>query len=91
NKTNEESVLKIDGLFVAIGRIPATEFLQGLINLREDGYVILAGDREYTTMTSAPGIFVAGDCMDDKYRQAVVAAGSGAKAAIDAERWLKTR
>ena len=91
NKTNEESVLKIDGLFVAIGRIPATEFLQGLINLREDGYVILAGDREYTTMTSVPGIFAAGDCMDDKYRQAVVAAGSGAKAAIDADRWLKTR
>lgn len=90
NKSGEEKILEIDGLFVAIGRIPATDFLKGLINLREDGYVILAGDPEYTTMTSVPGIFAAGDCMDDKYRQAVVAAGSGAKAAIDAERWLKT-
>jgi thioredoxin reductase (NADPH) len=89
-KTGEEKILEIDGLFVAVGRIPATDFLKGLINLREDGYVILAGDTEYTTMTSVPGIFAAGDCMDDKYRQAVVAAGSGAKAAIDAERWLKT-
>jgi len=91
NKNGEEKILEIEGLFVAIGRIPATDFLKGLINLREDGYVILAGDIEYTTMTSVPGIFAAGDCMDDKYRQAVVAAGSGAKAAIDAERWLKTR
>ena len=82
-------MIEIDGLFVAIGRIPATDFERyggnegnWLYNHRENP--------EYITMTSVPGIFAAGDCMDDNYRQAVVAAGSGAKAAIDTERWLMT-
>jgi thioredoxin reductase (NADPH) len=81
--------LPIDGLFVAIGRNPATEFLKDLVETKEDGYIVL-DNSEYTTMTSVPGIFAAGDCMDNKYRQAIVAAGAGAKAAIDSDRWLKT-
>jgi thioredoxin reductase (NADPH) len=89
NKTGEEKILPIDGLFVAIGRNPATEFLKDLVETKEDGYIVL-DNSEYTTMTSVPGIFAAGDCMDNKYRQAIVAAGAGAKAAIDSDRWLKT-
>lgn len=90
NKTGEEKVIEIDGLFVAIGRIPATDFLKGMVEMKETGYIITGKNPEYITMTSVPGIFAAGDCMDDNYRQAVVAAGSGAKAAIDTERWLMT-
>jgi thioredoxin reductase (NADPH) len=91
NKSNEERTMKIDGLFVAIGRIPATDFLKGMVEMKETGYIITGKNPEYMNMTNVPGIFAAGDCMDDNYRQAVVAAGSGAKAAIDADRWLKTR
>jgi len=91
SKTNEEKVLLVDGLFVAIGRIPATDFLKGVVELKENNYIIVGKDPEYTQMTSVPGIFAAGDCMDESYRQAIVAAGSGARAAIDAERWLNNR
>jgi len=88
NKTGEEKILPIDGLFVAIGRIPATDFVRKIVELKENNYVVVGKNKEYTSMTSVPGIFAAGDCMDENYRQAIVAAGSGAKAAIDAERWL---
>lgn len=88
---NEERILPIDGLFVAIGRIPATDFLKGVVELKENNYVVVGKDPEYVQMTSMPGIFAAGDCMDENYRQAIVAAGSGAKAAIDTERWLNNR
>lgn len=88
NKTGEERIMQIEGLFEAVGHTPATEFLKGLVELREDGYLIVGKNPEYVTMTSVPGIFGAGDCTDSQYRQAIVAAGSGAKAALDAERWL---
>ncbi len=88
---NEERILPIDGLFVAIGRIPATDFLKGVVELKENNYIVVGKDPEYVQMTSMPGIFAAGDCMDENYRQAIVAAGSGAKAAIDTERWLNNR
>ena len=90
-KTGEEKVLPIDGLFVAIGRIPATDFARDLIELKDSGYVVVGKSEVYMTMTSVPGIFAAGDCMDDSYRQAIVAAGAGAKAAIDVERWLNSQ
>ncbi len=90
-KTGEEKTLEIDGLFVAIGRIPATGFAKNLIELKENGYVVVSKNIEYPSMTSVEGIFAAGDCMDESYRQAIVAAGSGAKAAIDVERWLNNR
>jgi thioredoxin reductase (NADPH) len=89
NKTGDESILPVDGLFVAVGRAPATGFLKGVVELKENGYIVTGKDQTYASMTTSSGIFAAGDCMDEVYRQAIVAAGSGAKAAIDAEKWLK--
>ncbi len=84
--TGEESRLEVGGLFVAIGHDPNTGFLKGQIDLRENGYVKL---REgWRTATNVPGVFAAGDVMDDYYRQAVTAAGTGCMAALEAERWL---
>jgi len=91
NNTGEEKVLPIDGLFVAIGRVPKTEFVKDLIELRESGYIKVGQNEQLPSMTSMEGIFAAGDCMDERHRQAIIAAGTGARAAIDAERWLKSR
>jgi thioredoxin reductase (NADPH) len=85
-KTNEESVLPVGGLFLAIGHTPATGFLKGRLELDAKGYVRLR-DPSRTT-TSVEGVFAAGDVADGVYRQAVTAAGMGCKAALDAERWL---
>lgn len=76
--------LKVDGVFIAIGHIPTTEVLQGVVDLDEQGY-IKVDDRQ---RTSAVGLFAAGDCHDSRYRQAVTAAGMGCKAALEAERYL---
>ena len=85
-KTEKESDLKVGGLFVAIGHTPATEFLKGQLETDAKGYIKLKDP--YRSTTSVEGVFVAGDCADSVYRQAVTAAGMGCKAAIDAERWL---
>jgi len=89
NKTGEEKILELGGLFVAIGRNPATDFVKGLVEMKESGHIVTGKDARYTTMTSVPGIFASGDCVDDNYRQAIVAAGDGCRAGLDAERWLK--
>ena len=89
NKTGEARELTLDGLFVAIGRTPATEFVKDLVKTKETGHVLTGSNQEFITMTSEQGIFAAGDCVDDVYRQAIVAAGDGAKAGLDAERWIK--
>jgi thioredoxin reductase (NADPH) len=81
-----ESVLAVGGLFVAIGHTPATGFLKGQLELDSKGYIRMKDP--YRSTTSVDGVFVAGDCADSVYRQAVTAAGMGCKAAIDAERWL---
>ncbi len=83
--TNDVSELKVQGLFLAIGHDPATSLFQGQLDLDEEGYIKVA---EPATMTSVEGVFASGDVVDKTYRQAVTAAGSGSKAAIDAERWL---
>lgn len=84
--TGEGSVLEVDGVFVAIGHRPNTALISQLVELDAAGYVVLANDG--STRTSLPGFFAAGDVADPTYRQAVTAAGSGCRAAIDAERWL---
>ncbi len=88
NKTNEEKILKVDGLFVAIGSSPATKFLEGMVGLSDTGQVLVGGNKEHVTMTSMEGIFAAGDCVNIKHKQAIVAAGEGCRAALDAESWL---
>ena len=84
---NKESTLPIDGMFLAIGHIPVTEFIHSLIELNEHGYIKTADG----VHTSIDGIFVAGDVEDQRYRQAITAAGSGCKAAMEAEKWLEMR
>lgn len=85
-ETGAESTLEVGGLFVAIGHDPNTAFLKGAIALKENGYV--ETPVAWRTQTSVPGVFAAGDVMDDFYRQAVTAAGTGCMAALEAERWL---
>ena len=79
--------LPIDGFFLAIGHRPNTELFAKWLERDETGYLKTVGD---TPCTSLPGIFAAGDCADPRYRQAIVAAGSGCKAALEAERYLQT-
>lgn len=82
--TGEESIHPTDGLFVAIGHRPNTDLFAGQLALDEKGYVELT----HNNQTSVPGIYAAGDVHDTRYRQAITAAGSGCRAAIDAEHFL---
>ena len=84
--TGEERELEVGGLFVAIGHDPNTGFLNGQLALKPNGFVETA--TSWRTVTSVPGVFAAGDVMDDFFKQAVTAAGTGCMAALDAERWL---
>ena len=86
-KTNEESVLDCAGLFVAIGHVPNTQLFKGVINQDENGYIIPVQG----AATNVEGVFVAGDCSDHVYRQAITAAGQGCAAAIEVERYLAAR
>ena len=83
-KSNEEIVLDCAGVFVAIGHVPNTKLFKGIIDMDENGYII----PKHGTETNVTGVFVAGDCSDHVYRQAVTAAGLGCAAAIDVERYL---
>ncbi len=85
-ESGEERELEVGGLFLAIGHTPNTAFLKGVVELDESGYVLTP--TPWRTATSVDGIFAAGDVMDDYYRQAVTAAGTGCMAALDAERYL---
>ena len=79
--------IAIDGFFLAIGHHPNTELFKEYLTRDAEGYIIVEGD---SPRTNVPGVFAAGDCADPHYRQAVVAAGSGAKAAIEADKYIKT-
>ena len=86
-KTGAESVVDCAGVFVAIGHIPNTQLFRGVIDMDQNGYIA----PKHGTATNVPGVFVAGDCTDHVYRQAVTAAGLGCAAAIEAERYLASR
>lgn len=86
-KNNGETVLDCAGLFVAIGHMPSTQVFKGQITMDEQGYII----PKRGTATNIAGVFVAGDCADRVYRQAVTAAGLGCAAAIELEHFLAAR
>ncbi|HEY4301859.1 MAG TPA: thioredoxin-disulfide reductase [Candidatus Didemnitutus sp.] len=85
-KTGAFSVLRVKGVFLAIGHVPNTEPFKAAVDTDEQGYFKPAPGSQVKTRT--PGVFVAGDCADHVYRQAITAAGMGCAAAIEAERWL---
>jgi len=85
-KTGKEEEIKVDGLFVAIGYDPNTEIFRGQIQLDSKGYAVVNG-----TESSVPGVFVAGDVHDFRYRQAITAAADGCKALLDAEKFVKQK
>ncbi len=84
-KTGEETTLEATGLFVAIGHIPRSELVTGVVDTDEAGYVLVDAR---TTATNVEGVFACGDLVDNRYRQAITAAGSGCAAALDAQHWL---
>ena len=87
-KTDSGDSLEIPckGVFIAIGHIPNTDFVEGLLDRDDNGYIIPASGSQ--VKTSLPGLFAAGDCVDHVYRQAITAAGMGCQSAIEVERWL---
>jgi thioredoxin reductase (NADPH) len=85
NKTEKEKEVTLDGLFVAIGYSPATDFLKGQVELKESGQIIV----NEKMMSNIEGIFAAGDCVNQNHRQAIIAAGEGCRAALEAQSWLK--
>lgn len=86
-KTNEIKELPVEALFVAIGHKPSTDFLKGQIELDEKGYIKVTDE----VFSSVPGIFIAGDVSDYRYRQAVTAAGAGTKATFEVEHYLENK
>lgn len=83
--TGEERELACDGVFLAIGHIPNTSLFDGVLDTDDEGYLVVD---DPSTRTNVEGVFACGDVMDHTYRQAITAAGTGCRAAIDAERWL---
>ena len=84
-QSGAERELAVGGLFVAIGHEPNTTFLKGQLETTQHGYVVVVPGR---TATAIPGVFAAGDLIDDYYRQAITSAGTGCQAALEAERYL---
>jgi len=85
-KTGKETLLPVRGVFVAIGHVPNSAPFSSALDVDPNGYFVPAEGSQ--VRTKVPGVYVAGDCADHVYRQAVTAAGMGCQAAIDAERWL---
>ena len=89
NSTNStaQKLIKLDGVFIAIGHVPSTEPFKNTIDMDDEGYII--AKKPGTCFTNVEGVFAAGDCVDKIYRQAVTAAGMGCMAALEAEKWLQ--
>jgi thioredoxin reductase (NADPH) len=85
-RTGAESVLPVKGVFVAIGHVPNTAPFAAALDVDDNGYFVPAAGSQ--VRTKVPGVYVAGDCADHIFRQAITAAGMGCQAAIEAERWL---
>ena len=87
--SNDKKLIKLDGVFIAIGHVPSTEPFKNSIHMDNEGYII--AKKPGTSFTNVDGVFAAGDCVDKIYRQAVTAAGMGCMAALDAEKWLQNK
>ena len=86
SNTNETTDISCKGVFIAIGHVPNTQCFSGILPMDSNGYILPESGSQ--VKTSLPGVYVAGDCADHIYRQAITAAGMGCQAAIEAERWL---
>ena len=87
--SDDKKLIKLDGVFIAIGHVPSTEPFKNSIDMDNEGYII--AKKPGTSFTNVDGVFAAGDCVDKIYRQAVTAAGMGCMAALDAEKWLQNK
>ena len=87
--SNETQIIKVEGVFVAIGHSPSTDPFKGVLELDKEGYIV--AQNPGTSTTNIEGVFAAGDCVDKVYRQAVTAAGMGCMAALDAEKWIQNQ
>ncbi|MXO77614.1 thioredoxin-disulfide reductase [Paenibacillus sp. OT2-17] len=87
NATDEEEIITVSGVFVAIGHHPNTGFLEGQITTDANGYIVV---NPGTSETNVPGVFACGDVQDTRYRQAITAAGSGCMAAMDSEKYIES-
>ncbi len=86
-KQNKTEIIKVEGVFIAIGHSPSTKPFKDVLEMDNEGYII--AQKPGTTITNIDGVFAAGDCVDKVYRQAITAAGMGCMAALDAEKWIQ--
>ena len=87
--SDKTEIIKVEGIFIAIGHSPSTEPFKGVLEMDKEGYIV--AQKPGTSITNIEGVFAAGDCVDKIYRQAVTAAGMGCMAALDAEKWMQNQ